>query len=149
MDYFIHSEPCNSISKPAESRNNKSIPNSINELYRFAYNRAQAGPHLVQFRQWMDSAFVHGHANKGQFRLDDLVSGELRVSRLVGFWNPLERQEPGYNLSWIVIPPMDNGALREAKWKELSRLVSHGLQSYDDLGVEFLKPDSGYVDRNL
>ncbi|KAJ9090897.1 hypothetical protein QFC21_007356 [Naganishia friedmannii] len=142
-------EPCNPIGKPAELRNDKRTPKAINQLYRYAVHRAQAGPHFVQFKPWMDSALVHGHANRGQFRLDDQESGQLRVSRLVGFWDPLQRQEPDYYLSWIIIPPMSDGFLRESKWTELSRLVAHGLHSYDDLGVQFLKADSGRVHRIL
>ncbi|KAJ9111593.1 hypothetical protein QFC22_006464 [Naganishia vaughanmartiniae] len=137
------------IGKKAELRNDKRIPKAVDSLYRYTIPRPQAGPHFIQFKPWMDSAFVHGHAELGQFRLDDKSTGELRVSRLVGFWDPLQRQEPGYNLSWIIIPPMSNGALRERKWKALSHLVNQGFQSYDDVGIKFLKKDSGHVNRIL
>jgi hypothetical protein len=97
----------------------------------------------------MESIFVHGHAGKGQFRLDHQDNGQLRASRLIGFFDPLQRQELNYNLSWIVLPPMGDGFLRQAKWSELSRLVNLGTPSYEDVGITFLKKDSGHVTREL
>ncbi|KAJ9090849.1 hypothetical protein QFC21_007364 [Naganishia friedmannii] len=142
--------PCEPIGQEAELRNNKQTPKDADKLYRYAIPRPQAGSQFVRFVSWMNSAFVHGHAGRGRFRLDDQEGGgEIRVSRLVSFFDALQRQEPGYFQSWIVLPPMADGRLRGEKWTQVSGLMNQGHSSFEDLGVVFLKKDSDNVTRNL